>query len=261
MSKESKYFYSRDRDSSFSSRSQPQVAKWQNDMIVEVDENVDFHQYISLTIDKLPQKGIRPPKSNKYLKVDPILPDVFLKIYNLALRLIADIDVFEGEFYLTKHDKDWYVVEYFSLDEKHRWNISIDLRDGVDNLWLMLSSSPGHKGRPQTRKRGTPISIDEFKQHLNLTLKFLSDPDSYKVFLDDYLKNFYALCSGDSDMQGFLINAEVSFDKILDQLASRKSYIEKRLIEVDTDTDTERNRLRGELTGINYAINVIKENW
>jgi len=195
----SKYFYYTYPSSSFSSRTMPQVVKWEEDVAVEVDESVDFRQHISLTLDKLPQKNIRPPKSDKYLKVNPILPEVFSRIYNLGLKLISEIDVSEGEFYLTKHDKDWYVVEYFSLDEKHRWSISIDLRDAVDNLWLMLFSSRGHKGRPQTRKKGTPISIAEFKQYLNLTLKFLSDPDSYKVYLYEYLKSFYALCTEDSD--------------------------------------------------------------
>ena len=39
-------------------------------------------------------------------------------------------------------------------------------------------NSRGYKWRPNARKNGTPISLEAFKQFLNLTLKFLSDPDN-----------------------------------------------------------------------------------
>jgi hypothetical protein len=47
------------------------------------------------------------------------------------------------------------VVEYFYLDEKDRWKISIDLRD---EAWYFLVPVI----------KGTPVSIDEFIQYLNL---------------------------------------------------------------------------------------------
>jgi hypothetical protein len=61
-------------------------------------------------------------------------------------------------------------------------------------------------------------------------------------------------------MYGFIISAEKSFQAILDQLTSRKEYLEKRRIENDQHSTIDRVKFRGELEGILYAINVINAN-
>lgn len=60
-----------------------------------------------------------------------------------------------------------------------------------------------------------------------------------------------------TSIDGFIINAEKQFSDILVQLNSRKNYIEKHLIEVDTDSNVDRAKLRGELDGIEYAVKTI----
>jgi len=256
MLKEAKYFYV--NRTSFSGTRQPQVTKWQPNFIVDVEENVDFRQDINLTVNKLSQGNMPVPKNSKYEKVKVITSEVFTNHYAPAVKMISELDISEGEYYLTRNNKDWYVIEYFSLDEKKRWSAQIDFRDGIEDLWLMVSSSPGHKGRPQARKKATAINADLFKQFLNLTVQFLFDSDSYFVQLNDFTKNFYALCLGDSPLQTLIINPETAFKKIIEQLETRRSNIEKRLIEVDGDPEFERSKLRGEIAGLVYALNVIK---
>jgi hypothetical protein len=121
----------------------------------------------------------------------------------------------------------------------------------------MIDSSQGHKERPGFRKSGKAITIDKFMQFLNLNLQFLYDSDSLLIFLEDYLKNFYSLIDEKSHIDGFIVSAEKQFADILEQLSTRKNHIEKRLIEVDTDSSFERAKLRGELDGIEYAIKTV----
>jgi len=257
MSDESKYYYISEVPVAYTSRRTPRLEKWNCNFSVELDENVDFRQYITLSIDKLLEKSVPKTKSTKYEKVRPIIKEIFLKRYSLALKYIQEEEVDEGEFYLNQHSKDWFEIAYFSKDEKRKQNIQIDFRDDIKNLWLTIDSSLGHKGRPNFRKNGKPITIDQFKQFLDLTLQFLYDSDSLFIFLENYLKNFYKLIGGENQIDGFIISAEKCFTDILALLNTRKSNIEKRLIEVDTDSNIERVKLRGEIDGIEYAIRTI----
>ncbi len=49
--------------------------------------------------------------------------------YTLTLKFIHETDIDNGEFYLFKNSSDWYVVEYYSKNEKDRCKIEIDFRD------------------------------------------------------------------------------------------------------------------------------------
>ena len=91
-------------------------------------------------------------------------------------------------------------------------------------------------------------------------MKFLSDQNSYKVYLDSYLKDFYSLTKGDNAIIEFELSAERAYKEIFYLLESRKTTIEKRLIENDQDSPEDRIRLRGEIDGINYALSSIKIN-
>jgi len=256
MALENKYYYITYPSSQ---RHLPEVVKWNESFTVEVAENVDFKQVIDLSINKL-QKNVSKPVSDKYKKVKPVIKEIFLDHYTLALKFIHESDIDDGEFYLSKKSKDWYVIEYYSKNEKEKRKIEIDFRDSIEDLWLKFSSTPGFNGRPIARKKASPITEVQFKQFLNLTIQFFYDPDSLTTFLNDYIKNFYSLCQGETKIEGFIISAEKSFQIISDQLTSRKEYLEKRLIENDNDSALDRMKFRGELEGILYAMNVIKAN-
>ena len=237
----------------------PEVLKWNESFTIEVGENVDFRQVIDLSINKL-KNNISKPVSDTFKKVKPIINEIFLDHYTLALKFIHETEIDEGEFYLSKKSKNWYVIEYYSKNEKEKRKIEIDFRDSIEDLWLMFRFCPGFNGRPLARKKASPITEVQFKQFLNLTIQFLYDPDSLSTFLNDYIKNFYLLCKGETKIEGFVISAEKSFQIILDQLTSRKEYLERRLIENDKDSALDRMKFRGELEGILYAMKVISAN-
>jgi hypothetical protein len=260
MAKESKYFYITEVPIGYKSKRQPRLVKWNEDYQIEVDENVDYHQYLSLYINKLSEKDTLKPESSSYEKVKPILKEIFIDHYSLALKFISEVDILDSELYLLKRSKDWFQIAYFSIDEKNKQNILIDFRDGIEDLWLMLHSSSNYRDRPAMRKDGAAISQVLFKQFLNLTLKFLYDPDSYKILLTPFLKDFHGLATGKRKVESLILSSATSFNNILEQLEMRKKNIEKRLIEVDKDSEFDRVRLRGEIDGINFAINTINVN-
>lgn len=257
MEKVERYYFTKSV-SGLHTASREDVIRWNPYYYVEVNENVDFKQYISFSFDKLRHSQGTRPKSDKFLKVVPVIKEIFLSHYNLAVKYIHETEIDEGEFYMQKHSKSWFEVAYFSKSEKQ--TINIDFRDSIEDLWLMCSCNPGYKNRPNFRKKGIPITIELFKQFLNCTLQFLYDSDSYAVFFEDYLRKFYQLIQDDGRIEGFIISAEKSFENILKQLQARKETLEKRLIESDSDSITDRAKLRGELEGINYAIKTIKVN-
>jgi hypothetical protein len=259
MSGKSKYYCTKPMFD-YSGHRQPGLIKLNKFYYVEVHEDVEFHQYISVIVYKLSGESVAIPKSNQYETFKPILEELFNDYYNYALKNLIKSEIDNGEFYLLKKNETRIQVEYYSENEKNQRKLTIDYYDGIEDLMLIIDSSRGHSGRSKARKKGLQITIEEFKQFLNLTMKFLSDHNSYKVYLDSYLKDFYSLVRGDNIIVGFDISAERAFKEILYQLDSRKTSIEKRLIENDNDSLEDRIRLRGEIDGINYAISTIKIN-
>lgn len=252
MPKDDKYYYSYTTSNFL--KQEPLVIIWDPNYIVEVEEDVDRRQHISLNINKLNQKDFTRPKSDTYTKVRSIIKQVFDKHYSLALKYVQQTNLDDGEFYLHKHNKDWYEAKYFSMDAKSKCSIEIDFRDGVDSLWISLICSPRYRGRPAARKEATATSKEQFQQLLNLTLNFLDDTSSYQLLLDDFIYHFYGICKGETKLEGILLSEGKRFDSIIEQLVLRKNYIEKRLIENDDDPPLERARMRGELDGVQYAL-------
>jgi len=257
---EDKYFYFKDVSLYASRRRLPYLMKWRKDLFsLEVEEEVDFRQRISLDIYKFYQKDSKPA-STQYTKVVPVIKEVFLSHYTLAVKYIHETPIDDGEFYLYQHSKDWFDIYYFSRNEKDRRNIHIDFRDSIEDLWITVYATAGHKGRPSSRKNGEVITEERFRQFLNLTIQYFYDPDSVATLLGDYIKNFKLLCEGDTKIEGLIISVSKAFEDIFKQLDSRKEYLEKRLIENDGDSNIDRAKFRGELEGIGYAVKVININ-
>jgi len=254
-----KYFYIAST-SSFG-RGMPSIYKYNPRFSLDVIEDVDFKQVIELYLLKPGQENHTLPASDEYTKVKPVIPDIFYSHYKLALKLIHETTIGQGEFFLFRHSKDWYEAAYYSQDEKNRWSISIDLRDDINNCWIRFQSVPGHKGRPTFRKKASPIPSEKFKQFLALILNFFDDADSIPVVGENFITNFRQLCDGDYLTDVPVIHIKTSYENILRQLKSRKEYLEKSLIERDNDPPLARAKLRGELEGIQYAINALCFNY
>jgi len=253
MATESKYYFI---TTNYSAHNLSQVVKWNEDYYVEVKEDVDFIQSVGLTINKFSDSKNDKPKNSKYEKVKPILKEVFLDHYRLAIRLINKQLNIDGEFYLLKNSKDWIQVQSYTNAKR---NVSIDFRDAIDSLWFRVCSTPSMKSRPTSRKHGTSIAREQFDIFLRLALKFLYDSDSYRILLDSFISNFYSLAEEGEDIENLMFNTDQSLKDIMKQLELRKRNLEKRLIEVDTDNDSERIKFRGEINGIDYSINTIKK--
>ncbi|MCG8697688.1 MAG: hypothetical protein MI922_06500 [Bacteroidales bacterium] len=258
---ESKYYYINPvKDEYLSSRWFPEINKWNKAYVVDLRENVEWSPCISLSIVKYRSDSFPKPKSDKYQKVKPILEELFDDYYNHSLQNIYSAELCENEFYLIENSKSWYQIEYYSENEKDKRSLTIEFRDCIDDLWLRVEYNHSYKGRPNARKNGKPINKEDFFQFVNLTLKFLADHNSYQIYLDTYIKDFYNLASGNKKIEHFDLNADKAFKSILTTLEKRKIKIEKRLIENDEDSQGDRIKLRGELEGINYAIKTININ-
>jgi len=251
------FFYRTYKDSYSFSNSQPDLIKWSKNHHIEVDENVEFKQYISVSVFKYKDVHIEKPTSTKFEKVRPILKELFEDYYLLALKHIKNVNIEDGEFYLTKHSKGYFEIEYFSLDEKNKKHINIDFRDFIEDLWMTFSCSNSFVNRRGARKNGAPITKEVFLQFLNLTVKYFSDHNSLNTYLDSYIKSFFNLVNDDMTIEGFDFSSESIINNILKNIQARIEYIEKNLIEEDDIFKDERIKLRGELEGLRYAKQVV----
>ena len=100
MVSDDKYYYITHPSSD---RQLPEVLKWNENFTLAVEENVDFRQVIDLSSNKFKQKSISKPVSDKYTKVKPVIKEIFLSHYTLALRFIHETDIDDGEFYLFQN--------------------------------------------------------------------------------------------------------------------------------------------------------------
>src|SRR6478609_3601477 len=115
MAIDEKYYYKKPT-TEYTARNQPQIIKWHPLYSVEIDEDVDHRQYISFNFDKLEQDDIGKPRSNQFEKVKPIIKEVFINYYSLAIKFIHDTEIDDGEFYLLEHSKSWFEIAYFSSE-------------------------------------------------------------------------------------------------------------------------------------------------
>lgn len=257
--KEDKFYYIKPVQHTYITSRAPYLEKLNKDYSVVVDEEVDHHQHITITLNKLNQKDFDKPVSTEYEKVKPVIPEIFYEHYNFALKHIHEAELDEGECYQVQHSKDWIEWRYFSKNEKQKTRLEIDLRDSIEDLWLTVSCYPGHKNRPQSRKEGKPIPVEDFRKFLQCTIKFLYDSNSLLIFRDDYLNNMRSLAAGDDKLIRWQPGIGFSPDKIIEQLNLRKITLEKRLIENDNDSALDRAKIRGEIEGIIYAIAAISQ--
>lgn len=120
MPKEDKYYYLKRRETGWKEIHTSQLIRWNPEYIAEVDEEVDYFQYVSLNINKLKQKGIEKPVSTQFDIVKPIIREIFIEHYTLAVKHIYESEMDEGECYIHRPSKDWIIARYFSQNEKQK---------------------------------------------------------------------------------------------------------------------------------------------
>lgn len=227
MNRKDKYYYINRTSFGRNALHTRRLVRWNPNFEVAVDEEVDHYQYINLSINSLNQGDVAKPVSTEYEIVKPVIKETFFDHYILALKYIHETNTDEGEFYSISHSKDWFIIRLYSKDEKNKEQIEIDFRNNVEGLWLSIYATKSHKHRPTSRKNGVAIEPTKFRQFLNLTIQFLRDPDSYLIFLEDYIKGFVLLSEGKDKLESFLNVARKSFENVLSQLTRRKENLEK----------------------------------
>jgi hypothetical protein len=254
MNDQTKYYYIIEKLSLLGSIRET-VHQWNPNFQVQVENGFR----IQIEIDKLHEKRGSEPENSEFQEVKTITREIFLKQYRLAINQFFKEEIVEGSFYLMEHSEEFYEIVYFSENKKERKIIVIDFREDIG--WVSLTiSSVTSKRKSTFIKKAKVITIDRFKNFLQLTRRFLDDSDSVLGTVENYIKNFNKLVSGKDEIGRLITTGERYFASVLEQLKMRKSDIEKHLIEVDTDSNTDRTKLRGELNGIDYAIKIIMEN-
>lgn len=235
------------------------LAKWSERVYIDVFENFECVQYIDIQLFKNKDKHNKP-KTQPYQKVRPVLKELFEDHYNGALRYIASKDIEDWEYYIFLKGENSFEVEAYATNESNdKGCIQFNFSTRMDDLSFSVYSSTQLKGRPRARKKGTPITYKQFRQFYNISLQYLSEPESLLIYHEQFTKNFKNLTNGDGKkVELFNVSAEKAFKDIITQLENRRGAIEKRLIENDQDSREIRLKLRGELEGIKYSLKTIK---
>ncbi len=255
-----KYFILTGNPKAYSRNFETLLLCWTPNCEVELDEDVENYQYLNVSINKLDERPFAQPKTAKYQRVKPILPELFNDYYSLLLSKVSDTPFEDNDEYFERyHHKGFYEVQYFAGKNNEKFEIGIRFTDDIKSFSVSVSRSHGFSYRSGWVRSGVSISKEKFLQYFNLTIQFLADYNSYLVFLDEYTRYFPELIAGDTTFKGLFISPEQTLNRIIEQLESRKQFIEKRLINSDSDTNDIRRQLRGELDGLLYAIKTIKQ--
>jgi hypothetical protein len=234
------------------------ISRWNPSFCIEIDENAEARQCVLISLFRKGKRVMDKPKNTKYTKVKPILPDIYQSYFATAIKLIAEQDYHDCEYYIEKQNDNNYEIACCPKSTYSGRSITIRFCSNDVYFDLAVDCVVGHKKRGIYRRKATPISEEHFSQFLNLTIGYLYDQKSYLVLVDELIKNFNILISEDTKIKDLHLVKPISINKINDQLMQRKVFLEKQLFENDKATAAERSGFRSELAGIEYALATIK---
>ncbi|NDV84809.1 hypothetical protein [Bacteroides sp. 51] len=194
------------------------------------------------------------PKSTEWRKYKRIIPEIFESYYSDTLRFLQKNFLEDAEYFIQK-DHKWYRLYAFT-DNK---SLSLSINNGLKYFNCQIEIEPGRKGRNTARKKYDSIAIETFKQAFQLTIEFCYDRDSFLILKDDYFNQITQLLEEEKPISGLILNADMHFNSIREQLQSRIKAIENRMISFD-DEPNKRSELRGELNGLRYCVNILDKN-
>lgn len=203
---------------------------------------------IEITLDKVERKNFSKPVSTKYHTVKPVLKDEYDKCLRRNLQLITTPDWADAEYYLQTYSE---VLELamFTINIKSQFYINVRLCDEFDYGSVEVNRDSSFSRRREFRSRGTAIEESQFRNILQLVCAYILDEVNF-INLSAKAKLL---------LNGEMIASEVTAantQAYINQLEQKKEQIKSRLIGNDSDTPLERATLRGELTGIEYALQV-----
>jgi hypothetical protein len=201
-------------------------------------------------------------KSDEFNIIKPTAKADFYKAYNSCLRNIHQVDLNDGEFYLVKKKQSPALgIAWFSKEEKRRLGLLIEFYDDKKDFQLSIDYNiQAGKIAHHFRKAGNTLSPVVFRSFYNGVLNFLHDPENYHTGHAILMDQYRAITVG--EVPEITVFTSSSWDPnnniAIEKITNRITAIERRLIELDTDTSSERMKMRGELEGLKFALIAIQ---
>lgn len=259
----SKYFLESPKSTySYGTNKEEKISFWSPNLCITLNERAESIPYIGISYNKYQDEKFEIPRSSKYEKVRPILPELFDDYYKFSLQSLARMNFnYDDEFYKEMISHDYLSLQSLSNDKKNPYNrLSITIDNSIKYFSVDIYRTTRNSNRRSLQKNATVISKDDFFLFVNLTLQYLSDRNSLTIFMKDYSTKFFQLFEKPEPFSGYLVNPTDTIEQIYKQIESRKIFIEKQLIENDDVAPIERAQLRGQLEGLDYSLKAIKAN-
>ncbi len=219
---------------------------------ITVDENWERAPSIEVDIgDGIPQDL---PEQNQYVKVKKIIPELFDSYYNDTIRHFSNNFPDKPEYYLEASSHTFKIECYTDKEQ-----LSIFIDKTPNRFTCRISLSPGTSGRHYARRKYELLAEEVVKQIFQLTLEFLHNRKSLQNLKDEYFKQIALLVKEDKPISGLILNADLAFDGIRQQILYRIDELENRLINFDEEPN-KRLELRGELKGMKFCLKILDAN-
>jgi hypothetical protein len=220
-----------------------------------IAENVELPDF-ELAIVKIDTHKLPRPTGTSYQKCREISFETYKKHFTLALSNLRNILWTDAEYYLSEESSTWFVLAMYTTDAKDKFSIIIDVRDSLEITSIDIHKSTNFSNRNSYRRKGKLISDEVFVACLRETIKYIDDSVSYHINIESYLSRMQEIIRGNYDLSSH--NSVIDINQVIDQLNDKKTLLEKRLMQNDTDSPIDRATLRGEIEGLKYALNAIK---
>lgn len=240
------------------------ISAYSNSMFIDIELAEKNSKSLVVNVNKyISNKDNWMPRSDEETLVKIISKDAFDKHYSKLLREIYNLDRSSGEFYYYKsYGKKIDGVAWFSNDKLDKKNILIKLDNQKEDFDLTLTCADSWKNIQHFRRAGNTIERESYNLFFKSLLNFLYDRGNYVINYFDLVDLFNKMLNGDVKEQEMTENIKWQSDnsKLIVAISNRISAIERRLMEIDSDTLEERIKMRGELEGLLFALNIVKAN-
>jgi hypothetical protein len=240
------------------------VSRCSNQFFVDIELLEKNNKCLKIHVSKYGNgKDNSIPPSDAETQIKIITKDTFNKYFSKFLQSIHQLDRSSGEFYYLKsYGKVIVGVAWFSENERDKKNILISLDNEKDDFYFTITCTNNWKNIQHFRRAGNTIEIGKYNTFFKVVLKYIHDRENYVVNYFDIISHFKRMLTGDIEEQESKEFGSWQPDnsKIIDAVSNRISAIERRLMEIDSDTLEERIKMRGELEGLQFALNIAKTN-
>lgn len=205
---------------------------------------------IEIIFDKLKSKRFEKPVSTNICQVKPILKSEYESCIKRNLELISSPDWDEGEYYVVPH-ADYIELVMYTINRKNQFQISIRIDNSYDYGSVEISRSSSFSNKRSYITHGKALEEKQFRRIFKLVYNYILDEGSNHINHHSLDAKIKLILSDEIKLSDSAAPQDVAY---LEQLEIKKERLKARLINNDSDTPLDRATLRGELVGIEYAI-------